>query len=93
MDVLADVLDLSRVRGALLANVRAGAPWGLELPRNDGASFHAVLSGTTWLRVADREPLQLRPVTSSSSRPVPSIACRPSPMARAGLGIARSRSG
>ena len=32
VDPLADVLDLSRVRGALLASVRAAAPWGLDLP-------------------------------------------------------------
>jgi AraC-like DNA-binding protein len=61
MDPLADVLDLSRVRGALMANVRARAPWGLELPQNSGASFHAVTSGTAWLRVDGYETLQLMP--------------------------------
>jgi AraC-like DNA-binding protein len=61
MDPLADVLDLSRVRGALMANVRAHAPWGLELPQNAGASFHAVTSGTAWLRVAGCDPIQLMP--------------------------------
>jgi AraC-like DNA-binding protein len=61
MDPLADVLDLSRVRGALMANVRAHAPWGIELPQSTGASFHAVTSGTAWLRVEGREPLQLMP--------------------------------
>ena len=61
MDPLADVLDLSRVRGALMANVRACAPWGLELPQSGGASFHAVTAGTAWLRVAGHEPLQLIP--------------------------------
>jgi AraC-like DNA-binding protein len=61
MDPLADVLDLSRVRGALLANVRAHAPWGLELPQNAGASFHAVTAGTAWLRVDGQEPVQLMP--------------------------------
>ena len=60
MDPLAEVLDLSRVRGALVASVRAQAPWGLELPQSAGASFHAVTSGTAWLRV-DREPRQLMP--------------------------------
>jgi AraC-like DNA-binding protein len=59
MDPLADVLDLSRVRGALMANVRARAPWGLELPQSTGASFHAVTSGSAWLRVEGHEPLQL----------------------------------
>jgi AraC-like DNA-binding protein len=61
MDPLADVLDLSRVRGALIASVRAHAPWGLELPQSSGASFHAVTAGTAWLRVAGREPTQLMP--------------------------------
>jgi AraC-like DNA-binding protein len=61
VDPLADVLDLSRVRGALMANVRAHAPWGLELPQSQGASFHAVTAGTAWLRTADTDPVQLMP--------------------------------
>jgi AraC-like DNA-binding protein len=61
MDPLADVLDLSRVSGALMANVRAQSPWGLDLPQRAGASFHAVTSGTAWLRVGDGDPLQLMP--------------------------------
>ena len=61
MDPLADVLDLSRVRGALMANVRARAAWGIQLPQNTGASFHAVTSGTAWLRVDGQDPLQLMP--------------------------------
>jgi AraC-like DNA-binding protein len=61
MDPLADVLDLSRVSGALMANVRACAPWGLDLPQRRGASFHAITSGTAWLRVGDGDALQLMP--------------------------------
>lgn len=61
MDPLADVLDLSRVRGALMANVRAQAPWGLQLPPSPGASFHAVTAGTAWLRVGKDEAIQLMP--------------------------------
>jgi AraC-like DNA-binding protein len=61
VDPLADVLELGRVRGALLATVRAGAPWGLDLPESPGASFHAVTAGTAWLRVGDRAPVQLMP--------------------------------
>jgi AraC-like DNA-binding protein len=59
VDPLADVLDLARVHGALMACVRAAHPWGLELPANGGAAFHAITSGTCWLRVAGRPPLQL----------------------------------
>jgi AraC-like DNA-binding protein len=61
MDPLADVLDLSRVRGALMANVRARAPWGLRLPQSSGAAFHAVTAGTAWLRLDGHEPIQLMP--------------------------------
>jgi AraC-like DNA-binding protein len=61
MDPLADVLDLSRVRDALVTNVRASAPWGLALPASPGSSFHAVTSGTAWLRVEGMPPIQLMP--------------------------------
>jgi AraC-like DNA-binding protein len=61
VDPLADVLDLGRVRGALLASVRAGAPWGLALPAGMGAALHAVTAGTAWLRVGGQPPLQLMP--------------------------------
>jgi AraC-like DNA-binding protein len=44
-----------------MANVHASAPWGLELPRSAGASFHAVTAGTAWLRVAGHDPIQLMP--------------------------------
>src|SRR5437763_209983 len=61
MDPLSDVLDLSRVRAALLGNVHAGAPWGLGLPRSEGASLHAVTCGTAWLRVQGADARQLMP--------------------------------
>src|SRR5919204_365579 len=61
VDPLADLLELSRVRGALVANVRARAPWGLALPVGPGASFHAVTAGTAWLRVEGMAPVQLMP--------------------------------
>jgi AraC-like DNA-binding protein len=61
MDPLADVLDLSRVRGALMADVQAAAPWGLALPQSTGASFHAVTSGVAWFRRDGGEPTLLMP--------------------------------
>jgi AraC-like DNA-binding protein len=61
MDPLADTLELSRVRGALLASVRACSPWGLELPPSGGASLHALTRGTGWLQLNGAEPLQLMP--------------------------------
>ena len=61
MDPLADVMDVSRVRGALLANVFARAPWGFEVQQTSGAVFHAVTSGTAWLRVEGEPTRQLMP--------------------------------
>jgi AraC-like DNA-binding protein len=58
-DVLADVLDMLRVRGAVTACVRAHAPWGMTLHREPGATFHAVTAGSCWIRVADRPPREL----------------------------------
>lgn len=59
-DALADVFDLARVRGAVMAHVRANAPWGLQLPRAEGATFHAVTAGACWLRMPGRAPRELR---------------------------------
>jgi AraC-like DNA-binding protein len=59
-DPLASVLDMLRVRGAVLANVRAFAPWGFQLPQTPGAVFHAVTGGSCWLRVPGEEPRELR---------------------------------
>src|SRR5215469_5520954 len=59
VDPLGDVLDLSRVRGALLCNVHAAAPWGLHVPGTGDASVHVVTSGTAWLRVGSDQPTQL----------------------------------
>jgi AraC-like DNA-binding protein len=61
MDPLADVLDLGRVRGGLLASVRASAPWGLDIPGGSGAALHAVTAGTAWMLVEGDDPLQLMP--------------------------------
>jgi hypothetical protein len=61
MDPLADVLEVSGVRGALLGNVRAHAPWGIDLPQSTGASFQAVTAGTAWLCISEEAPRQLMP--------------------------------
>jgi AraC-like DNA-binding protein len=58
-DPLADVLDLLRVRGAVMAHVHARAPWGLRLPRAPGATFHAVTAGACWVRVPGHAPREL----------------------------------
>jgi AraC-like DNA-binding protein len=59
MDPLGDMLELSRIRTALLCNVRAGAPWGLEVHGTGQASLHAVTRGAAWLQLDGAEPLRL----------------------------------
>lgn len=56
---LDDVLDLLRVRSALMANLRGSGTWGLRLPRTPRATLHAVTAGTCWVRVAGEAPREL----------------------------------
>ncbi|MEP6781279.1 MAG: AraC family transcriptional regulator [Gemmatimonadaceae bacterium] len=60
-DPLADVLDMARVRGAVMAHVRARAPWGLRIGQTPRATFHAVAAGACWVRLAGRAPRELLP--------------------------------
>jgi AraC-like DNA-binding protein len=56
---LDDVLNLLRVRGALMANLRAHAPWGRRLAQASGATFHAVTAGSCWVRMPGQAPREL----------------------------------
>ncbi|MEO8334332.1 MAG: AraC family transcriptional regulator [bacterium] len=56
---LDDVLDMLRVRGAVMAHLRAHAPWGIRLARAPGATFHAVTAGSCWIRVPGESPREL----------------------------------
>lgn len=84
MDPLTDVLRVSRVSGALLSQVHARDPWGLELPPFAGAAFHAITAGTCWLRVAGEPPQQLMPgdVLLFPTGAAHTLASRPSGRAR-----------
>ncbi len=61
MDVLAEVLTVSGVRGTVAATIDAGADWGWWSAGLPGAAFHAVTSGTAWLAAGDHPPVQLMP--------------------------------
>jgi AraC-like DNA-binding protein len=61
MDPLADVFDLSRVSGAVMAQLIAHEPWGVAVDPLPGAVFHAVVAGSCWLRVPSRDPQRLMP--------------------------------
>jgi AraC-like DNA-binding protein len=59
VDLVADVLAVTGVRGTVAASVRAGEKWGLRLDRVPGAAFHSVTAGTAWLRVKGHEDVRL----------------------------------
>src|SRR6478735_7395420 len=61
VDPLADVLDLSRVSGAVMAQLIAREPWGVAVDPTPGAVFHAVVAGSCWLRMPSRDPQRLMP--------------------------------
>ncbi|MBF8186943.1 AraC family transcriptional regulator [Nonomuraea sp. K274] len=59
MDLLADVLLVSGVRGTLGTRIEAGESWAMVLDDYPGAAMHAVTAGSAWLTVAGREPREL----------------------------------
>jgi AraC-like DNA-binding protein len=61
VDPLADVFDLSRVSGAVMAQLIAYEPWGVAVDPVPGAVFHAVVAGSCWLRIPGRAPQRLMP--------------------------------
>ena len=58
---LDDVLDVLRVRGAVMANLRARGQWGIDLPRTPKATLHAVTAGACWVRVKGQPPIEQLP--------------------------------
>ena len=61
MDLLADVLSISGVRGTVGARIEAGEAWGVLRPGISGAAFHAVTAGVVWLGVPGRPARKLMP--------------------------------
>jgi AraC-like DNA-binding protein len=61
MDVLADVLAVSGVRGTIGNRVDAGEDWGSWFAGAPDAAFHAVTAGTVWIALPGQDPLQLMP--------------------------------
>jgi AraC-like DNA-binding protein len=59
VDLLADVLAVSGVRGTVGTRIEAGGTWGMRLDDYPGAAMHAVTSGSAWLIVAGAEPREL----------------------------------
>lgn len=62
MDVLADVLSVTRMGTAVLAQAELVPPWGLEIDPVAEAHVHVVRRGRCWLRTAaDRRHVELGP--------------------------------
>jgi AraC-like DNA-binding protein len=62
MDVLADVLTVSGVRGTVGARIDAGDGWGWWEPPGTEAFFHAVTAGTVWFAMPGLDaPVELMP--------------------------------
>ncbi|WP_306207776.1 AraC family transcriptional regulator [Actinoplanes sp. RD1] len=59
MDLIADVLTVSGVRGALGARLEAGGDWAVAVDDYPGAALHAVTTGSAWLSVPGHEPLRV----------------------------------
>ena len=60
MDVLADVLSITRMGAAVVAQAELVPPWGLEIDPVAEAHVHVVQRGSCWLRTtAERRSIQL----------------------------------
>ncbi|MQY23466.1 AraC family transcriptional regulator [Nocardia macrotermitis] len=61
MDLLADVLTVTGVRGSLGVRIEAADSWKVSWPDSGPAVFYAVIAGTAWLRLPGGEPVRLMP--------------------------------
>ncbi len=60
VDVLADVLSVTRVGATVIAQAELVAPWGLEVDPVAEAHVHVVFRGVCWLRTSvDHRPTRL----------------------------------
>lgn len=60
MDVLADVLSVTRLGATVIAQAELVPPWGLEIDPMAEAAVHLVQRGSCWLRTTDqRAPIHL----------------------------------
>lgn len=58
-DVLADVLGTSLLRNAMYRRIECGAPWGMDVPQHDRATFYVVVRGTARVEVEGEPPCEL----------------------------------
>ncbi|MFE5942008.1 AraC family transcriptional regulator [Streptomyces sp. NPDC056480] len=96
MDVLSDVVAVTRTGRPRSAHVRWHAPWGQEFASVPGsAGFQVILRGACWLLAGDAEPVRLgtgdvvflphgrgHTLADSPGTPVSSPACGPDELPR-----------
>jgi AraC-like DNA-binding protein len=61
VDLLAELLAISGVRGTMVTRIEAPETWGLTWAEISGAAFYAMTAGSAWLGLAGRPPLHLSP--------------------------------
>lgn len=60
-DVISDVLRSLHLQGTLYFEARLSGTWGFHVPAGPAASFHHVVEGCCWARVADGDWFRLGP--------------------------------
>jgi len=58
-DALSEVLQDLRLAGASYCRTDVVAPWGIEIPSDEGAVFHFMVEGACWLRTESRKPVRV----------------------------------
>jgi AraC-like DNA-binding protein len=58
-DALSAVLQDLRLTSATYCRTELHAPWGIDIPPEDGAALHVVIEGSGWLRSHATEPLAI----------------------------------
>ncbi len=59
-DALTDILQSIRMEGSVFSRAELAAPWGVESGRTSTGMFHAVVSGSAWVSLADgQDPVRL----------------------------------
>ncbi|HEY0685605.1 MAG TPA: AraC family transcriptional regulator [Steroidobacter sp.] len=58
MDVLSDIFSSIRIDGSVLAEIRCGGDWGIDMESGHGIPFYYVIEGQCWL-LGEARPVQL----------------------------------
>jgi len=58
-DALSEVLQDLRLASSSYCRTEMRAPWGIEIPSDEGAVFHFMVEGSCWLRPRSGRPLRL----------------------------------